>query len=51
VGDTLVRDKVFALPGRKALLKSYAEFEVILVDATETPMESPKKNTKEVLLR
>jgi hypothetical protein len=31
------------LPGKKALLKSNVEFEVILIDATETPIERPKK--------
>ena len=33
----------FALPGRKALLKSDMEYEVVLVDASETPIERPKK--------
>jgi hypothetical protein len=32
------------LPGRKALLKSDVEYEVVLIDATETPIERPKKN-------
>jgi DDE superfamily endonuclease len=43
IEDTLIRSKMFSLPGRKALLKSDTEFEVILVDATETPIERPKK--------
>ncbi|NGX44630.1 MAG: hypothetical protein K1060chlam3_00802 [Candidatus Anoxychlamydiales bacterium] len=33
----------FALPGRKALLKSNIEYDIVLVDATETPIEGPKK--------
>ena len=41
--DTLIKSKTFSLPGRKALLKSNAEFEVILIDATESPIERPKK--------
>ena len=44
VEDTLIKDGTFSLPGRKALLKSDVEYEVILVDATETPIERPPKN-------
>ena len=44
VEDTLIKDKRFALPGRKALLKSDADYEVILVDASESPVERPKKD-------
>ena len=43
IEDTLIKSKTFSLPGRKALLKSDTEFEVILIDATETPIERPKK--------
>ena len=46
VEDTLVKDGAFSLPGRKALLKSDMEYEVVLVDATETPVERPKKNSE-----
>jgi hypothetical protein len=45
VEDTLVKDRRFALPGRKALLKSDMEYEVILVDASESPVERPKKDS------
>ena len=44
VEDTLIKDGKFSLPGRKALLKSDMEYEVVLIDATETPIERPKKN-------
>lgn len=44
VEDTLIAHKDFALPGRKQLLKSEVEYEVIMIDATETPVERPKKN-------
>lgn len=44
VEDTLIKSKVFSLPGRKALLKSDVEYEVILVDASETPIQRPKKS-------
>lgn len=43
VEDTLIKHPDFALPGRKALLKSDMEYEVLLVDASETPIERPKK--------
>jgi Helix-turn-helix of DDE superfamily endonuclease len=45
VEDTLIHDKRFALPGRKELLKSDAEYEVVLVDASESPIERPKKDS------
>ena len=44
VEDTLIKDGTFSLPGRKALLKSDVEYEVILIDVTESPIERPKKN-------
>ncbi len=44
VEDTLIKSGKFPLPGRKALLKSDIEYEVILVDATESPVERPKKS-------
>ena len=45
VEDTLIKDPVFALPGRKALLKSDMGYEVLLIDASETPIERPKKKS------
>jgi hypothetical protein len=45
VEDTLIKDGTFSLPGRKALLKGDMEFEVILIDATETPVERPKRGS------
>lgn len=46
VENTLVNSGEFALPGKKALLKSDNEFEIFLVDATESPIERPKKNNE-----
>lgn len=43
VEDTLIKSGNFSLPGRKALIKSDMEYEVILIDASETPIERPKK--------
>jgi hypothetical protein len=47
VEDTLIKSGKFSLPGKKALLKSDMEYEVILVDASETPIERPKKSSRE----
>lgn len=44
IEDTLIKDGQFSLPGKKELLKSDVEYEVVLIDATETPIERPKKN-------
>lgn len=44
IEDTLMKDGQFSLPGRKALLKSDVEYEIVLIDATESPIERPKKN-------
>jgi hypothetical protein len=46
VEDVLVRSKKFRLPGKKALQPSDTVFEVILVDASEQPVERPKKAKK-----
>jgi hypothetical protein len=43
VENTLVKCGKFSLPGKKALLEEN-EIEVILVDATESPIERPQKN-------
>ena len=43
IENTLIKHPDFALPGRKALLKSEMKYEVVLIDATETPIERPKK--------
>jgi len=44
VEDILIKSKKFSLPGRKALLKSDVEYELVLVDASEHPIQRPKKN-------
>ena len=43
IEDVLINDGTFSLPGKKALLKSDVEYEVVLVDVTESPIERPKK--------
>jgi hypothetical protein len=39
----------FRLPGKKSLQPSDTVFEVILVDATEQPIERPKKNSADTI--
>ena len=41
VEDTLIEDGTFSLPGRKALLESDMEYEMVRVDVTETPVQTP----------
>jgi hypothetical protein len=50
VEDALMRSGRFRLPGKKALLKkalarSDAQYRVVVVDATECPVERPKKSS------
>jgi len=42
--NTLARSKTFRLPGRKAVAASGHVFDVVLIDATETPIERPQKD-------
>jgi hypothetical protein len=49
IEDILVKSGLFSLPGKKALLKSDSEYEVVLADATETSIERPKKNKKNTI--
>lgn len=50
VEDILIKHPDFALPGRKVLLKSDMEYELVLIDATESPIERPKKNKNDTIL-
>ncbi len=44
IEDALLRCGEFTLPGKKVLTKSDVVFEVVVVDATECPVERPKKS-------
>ena len=44
VEDTLIKHPDFALPSRKVLLKSDIDYEIVLVDAAESPIEGPQKS-------
>ena len=46
IEDVLIKDGTFSLPGKKALLDKDSELEMILPDATETPIERPKRGRK-----
>lgn len=44
IEDVLIKHPDFGLPGRKSLVKSDVEYDIVLIDATETPIERPKKS-------
>ena len=44
VETTLIKEGTFRLPGKKELLKPDAQCEIVLVDATESPIERPKRS-------
>jgi hypothetical protein len=44
IEDVLIKAKEFSLPKRTAPLKSENEIKVVVVDATESPIERPQKN-------
>ncbi len=46
VEDALLRSGEFTLPGKKVLTKSDIVFEVIVMDATECPVERPQKSKR-----
>jgi hypothetical protein len=46
VEDALIKSEQFHLPGKKVLQSSDAVIEIVLVDATEQPIERPKKDKK-----
>jgi hypothetical protein len=45
IEDVLMKSGEFRLPGRKALQPSDTVIEVVLIDATEQPIERPKKSS------
>jgi hypothetical protein len=44
IENVLMKSGEFRLPGRKALQPSDTLIEVVLIDATEQPIERPKKS-------
>jgi hypothetical protein len=47
--DTLKNNPALRLSGRKAVVASDRVFDVILIDATETPIERPKKDNGDTI--
>lgn len=46
IESELIKDKRFHLLGCKKLFESDVEFEVVLIDASESPVERPEKNKR-----
>lgn len=50
IEETLIKDGTFSLPGKKELLKKGDKaHEILLIDATETPIERPQKNKSNII--
>jgi len=45
IENLLIQSKVFHLPGKKQLSAGGTQFEVIVVDVAESPVERPQKNS------
>src|SRR5262245_27291586 len=45
VEDILIKVPEFHLPGKRKLCDGGTQFEVIVIDATESPIERPQKNS------
>jgi len=43
VENAMIKSRAFSLPGKKALLNQDIDYVVVLVDATESPVERPKR--------
>ncbi len=44
VGNALMQSGRFRLPGKKSLLQSDTQYQVVVMDATECPVERPQKS-------
>ena len=49
IEDTLIKHPDFALPGKKALVKSDMEYELALIEAAESPIERSKKSKNTII--
>jgi len=47
VEEALVKSGVFSLPGKRKLAQPDVEFEVIVVDTTETPIQRPRSGQRQ----
>jgi hypothetical protein len=46
VENNLIKSGKFRLPGKQELYQNSKQFEVVVIDVTETPIERPKKNNE-----
>lgn len=49
IENILIKDGTFSLPGKKELLKSDNQIEIIVIDASEHKIERPKKNSENII--
>lgn len=49
IESILIASKLFHIPGKKKLTGDGVEFEVVIVDVTESPVERPKKNNAGII--
>jgi len=49
VENVLIKSEQFHLPGKKALQSNDTVFEVVLIDATEQPIERPQKDNVRII--
>lgn len=49
VEAALMHSGTFRLPGKKALTRSDVQYQVVVMDATECPVERPQKSNAEVI--
>ena len=47
--NSLIKSSKFNLKGKKSLFSAESSPEIILIDATETPIERPKKNRNNII--
>ena len=50
IEDVLIKAKQFHLPGKKKLQAGETTLEIVLLDATEQPIERPKKNNASIIV-
>lgn len=50
IENVLAKHKEFHIPGKKELMKCNLETQMLVIDATETPIERIKKNRKILIL-
>jgi Helix-turn-helix of DDE superfamily endonuclease len=48
IENVLIQSNLFRLPGKKTLQASETTLEIVLLDATEQPIERPKKNSASI---